>query len=147
MLFKLSAYIGLPHAFLHMVAYRLIGKACALELDERRVHALEDRTPREAAFVKMFPALVIGGLAFILLSVWVVTMPYSGYTSLATYYRTAYLWHQVIWWMAVAILMYAGMGLFHLYRGIRILLNKPPHSPPNQSNKHFDTGDHQHYSH
>ncbi len=147
MVFKLSAYIGLPHALLHILAYRLIGKDCVLDLNQRRVHSLEERTPKEAAFVKMFPTLAIGGLAVILLIAWAVTIPFSGYGSLATYYRTADLWHQAIWWIGIAILMYAGMGILHLYWGIRILLGKPSHSPPHQPDEHLSSRDEQHYSH
>ena len=126
-LFKLSTYIGLPHALLHMLAYRLIGKPCVLEIDQRRVRALADRTPREIAFVRMFPSLVTGSLALTLLVIWAVTISQSGSASLSTYYRTADLWHQVIWWAGIVMLAYAGTGMVNFYWGIRLLLREPRH--------------------
>lgn len=147
MVFKLSAYVGLPHALLHLLAYRLIGKACVLDLDQRRVRALEPRTPKEIAFVRMFPALVTGGLALVVLGIWAFTLPQSGYATLATYYQTADRWHQILWWVGIAILAYAGTGITNLYWGLRLLLRELRHEPPHAADEYLNSRHDQYQSH
>lgn len=144
MIFKLSAYVGLPHALLHMLAYRLIGKPYVLEIDQRQVRALAPRTPKEIAFVRMFPALVTGSLALVVLGIWAWTIPQSGAASLATYYQTAHLWHQMLWWVGIVILSYAGTGLLNLYWGIRLLLRELRHQPPHSTNHYLNPRQDQH---
>jgi hypothetical protein len=144
MIFKLSAYVGLPHALLHLLAYRLIGKACVLDLDQRRVRALAPRTAKEIAFVRMFPALVTGSLALGVLAIWAWTIPQSGAASLATYSQTAHRWHQILWWVGIVILAYAGTGMLNLYWGVRLLLWELRHQPPHATNHYLNSRQDQH---
>lgn len=137
MLWKIDAYLAIPHELLHILAYRLVGKQCRYRIGDRFVHPLEPRTLGERLFILLFPLLVTGSVALGLACLWAATYVLAGYPpEPAEYFRIAPVWHQLLLAASVILMLYSGSSMIDLMTAFRLLLQKLRQQPPDYSDDH-----------
>lgn len=137
MLWKIDAYLAIPHELLHKLAYRLIGKRCRYRIGDSFVQPLQSRTLRERIFVLLFPLLITGGTALGLILLWAITYLLNRYPPEPTMYlRDAPLWHQFLLAAAAILMLYSGSSIADLATTLHLLLQKLSQQPPNGSDDH-----------
>lgn len=115
MLWKIDAYLAIPHELLHKLAYRFIGKQCRYQIGDHFVQPLEPRTLGEKLFVLLFPLLITGGAALGLVGLWAAIYVLAGYPpEPTTYFRVAPVWHQLLLVAAVIFMLYSGSSVMDL---------------------------------
>jgi hypothetical protein len=136
MLWKLDGYLVIPHELMHVLAYRLIGKRCAYRLGGHAVTVLDDRTFGQRLFCLLFPLLVNSLVVLLLLGVWFITYLVARYPiNPLDYFRTAPVWHRLLFFGWTLALIYAGACLWDVIFAGRLLAEKLSQQPPHETHK------------
>jgi hypothetical protein len=141
MITKLEGYLAIPQFLLYGWAQRLLGKRYAFTPGQNSFHSLEKRTAREHAFVLLFPLVTLGTAGVVLLLAWAMSFVGLGYApDLWAYLQYAPLWHQALWWLGLACLLYASFSIYKLPQVFQLLRQELRHQPPQDRNEYHRDG-------
>jgi len=139
MLWKIDGYLVIPHELLHVLAYRLIGKKCHYRLGDHFVRSLEPHSWRSKLFVLLFPLLVTGGTALVLMALWFALYVWIRFpVNPIEYFQVAPFWHQALWFASVFLLLYSGSAIYDIVFACRLLMQKLRQQPPDHPQQQQD---------
>ncbi|MBV7333961.1 hypothetical protein KFU94_38150 [Chloroflexi bacterium TSY] len=104
---KLEGYFFTPQILLYALAYRILGKPCSYKLGSNKIRSLEERTPREHAFILLFPPIVLGVPGLLLCFLWAFTGAEFKSIPMTGYFLTGPLWHRSLFFVGMAFVTYA----------------------------------------
>ena len=115
---RLGGYLLIPHEFLHLIGFRLVGKQCQYEWGRSYVTPIEPMTRRERIVSMLFPFSVF---AF----VFIICAILSGLAYGQAMRDASFFWF--ILWMGAALVMgfYAGTAITDLRQAYLLIFDKP----------------------
>lgn len=136
---------SIPQMLLMALAYRLIGKRYSYTFGQNGIRAIDEVTPKERAFVLLFPMVLLGTISVISAAIWIAVLLYLNYPldPIAYYLDVSLLWHQLFWWIGLICFGYASMSILNLPYIFKLLRSKNEDSKeyPNDGGKHHGTRD------
>ncbi len=133
---RIEGWILVPHELLHVAAYRLIGKPCRYQLGDVMVQGSEPKTWREQLLVLLFPLTVMLALLLLTTASWFGWYLHSEYSANPlVYFRTAPMWHQLLWWFSLGLACYASTCALDVRAALQLLIQQLTQHPPNNSYK------------
>lgn len=137
MLTKIEGWIFAPQLLLYALAYRVLGKQYTYTPGARSLRPLGTQTPRERAFVLLFPLLALGSVGLMLTAVWAITFLGAEFKAdPLTYVQIAPFWHQCLWWVGLLLVSYASLSIYKVPFALKLLFHKQRQQPPQNSDKY-----------
>ncbi len=135
--YKLEGYYLIPHELLHVLAYRLLDKACFYQWGDHQVKSTAKQTQGERLFILLLPTLLCWGLALLFYLIWGL-LAFSAHMPPEIYFVAAPKWHWLFAGIAVLLIIYSGTGYRDIRRAWQILSGEEksqqkPHNPHDRS--------------